>query len=137
MLNNHPPFVLSYGLNGKPYTIHFFLGPVNGEPSVYSHHPNRIGILYTFSSRVEVSQDAGGDAKPKCGNCADQKAAGVLSRGQIVLTRALLKVASNPSIPNITSLEPEHVISYLAQNLNWRAVDVSFPFCFPFRSWGK
>lgn len=137
MLNTLPPLFSSYGLNGKPYTIHFFLGPVDGEPSVYSQHPNRIGILYTFSSKHEVSHDAAGDAKPKCENCADQKAAGVLSRGQIVLTRALLKVASDPSIPDINTLESEDVNSYLARNLIWRAVDVSFPFCFPFRSRGK
>lgn len=110
---------------------------MDGEPGLYSQHPNRIGILYTFSSKLEVSHDAGGDAKPKCENCAEQKAAGVLSRGQIILTSALLKVATDASKPDISSLEPGDVARYLAQNLNWRAVDVSFPSSFPFRSRGK
>lgn len=94
---------------------------------LYSQYPNWIGILYTFSSKLEVSHDAGGDGKPKCENCAKQKAAGFLSRGQVILTSALLKDATDPSKPDISSLGSEDVTRYLTRNLNWRVVDVSFP----------
>ena len=121
-------FSSSYGYNdGEPYTIHFFLGPVDGEPSLYEKHPNHIDIIYTFSSQVEtVPGPSEGESKPKCENCAKQKADGVLSKGQIILTSALLKDATDATNSELNSLEPDDVNRYLKRHLNWRAVDVSF-----------
>lgn len=121
-------FLSSYGFNdGEPYTIHFFLGSVDGEPSLYEKHPNHIDIVYTFSSRVEtVPGSSEAESEPKCGNCAKQKAEGVLSKGQIILTRALLRAATDSNNSELNSLEPGEVNRYLKRHLNWRAVDVSF-----------
>ena len=129
-LKNNTELISSYGLNGDSYTIHFFLGPVDGKPSRYGQHPNHIESVYTFSSRLEPAADsqaeAGGEeeAKPKCDNCQKQKASGVLSKGQIHLTSALLKVAMDPEKPELDCLEPEEVNQYLQRNLTWRVVDV-------------
>lgn len=118
----------SYGYNdGEAYTIHFFLGPVDGEASLYEEHPNHIDIIYTFSSRVATATGASeGESKPKCENCAKQKADGVLSKGQIILTSALLKEATDANNTELNSLRPDDVNRYLKEHLNWRAVDVSF-----------
>lgn len=121
-------FSSSYGYNnGEPYTIHFFLGPVDGKPSLYGKHPNHIDILYTFSSQLATVQGPSeGESTPKCKNCAEQKAGGVLSKGQIILTNALLKDATDANNSDLNSLEPDDVNRYLKEHLNWRAVDVSF-----------
>lgn len=121
-------FSSSYGYNdGEAYTIHFFLGPVDGDPSLYGKHPNHIDIIYTFSSRVATaSGPSEGESKPKCENCAKQKANGVLSKGQIILTSALLKEATDVKNSELNSLRPDDVNRYLKEHLNWRAVDVSF-----------
>lgn len=100
---------------------------MDGEPSLYENHPNHIDIVYTFSSRVEtVPGSSEAESKPKCENCAKQKADGVLSKGQIILTRALLRDATDSSNSELNSLEPDEVNRYLKRHLNWRAVDVSF-----------
>lgn len=115
--------------NGEPYTIYFFLGLEDGESSQYAQHPNHIDILYTFSSPIETVPAAGGsetERKPECENCAKQKADGVLCKGQIILTSALLKEATDASNSEINSLEPDEVNRYSKRHLNWRAVDVSF-----------
>lgn len=121
-------FSSSYGYNdGEAYTIHFFLGPVDGEASLYEEHPNHIDIIYTFSSRVATATGTSeGESKPKCENCAKQKADGVLSKGQIILTSALLKEATDANNTELNSLRRDDVNRYLKEHLNWRAVDVSF-----------
>jgi hypothetical protein len=63
-----------------------------------------------------------------CRNCAAQKKAGVLSTAQFPITSALLSTAKSPEIPELQSLEPEGVESYLTMNLHWRAVEVGLPF---------
>ena len=110
-----------YALNGSPYTIHFFLGDAPaGAASTYARADNHIGCVYTFSSRLEheAPESAG------CQNCAAQKKKGVLSTAQVPITSPLLSTAKNPQIPQLQSLEPEGVESYLTANLHWRAVEV-------------
>lgn len=131
-------FPTSYGCSdGEPYTIHFFLGPVYGEPSLYGKHPNHIDIFHTFSSPLAtvltggLSLERQESTVPKCKNCAQQKADGVLSRGQIILTNALSRDATDANNSELNSLEPAEVNRYLKEHLNWRAVYVSFFLSYP------
>ncbi len=101
---------------------------MDGKPCLYRQHPNHIESVYTFSSKLEPAADSQAEeveAKPKCDNCQKQKASGVLSKGQIHLTSALLKVATDPDKPDLDCLEPEEVNQFLKRNLTWRVVDVS------------
>ncbi|KAH0556698.1 hypothetical protein GP486_005511, partial [Trichoglossum hirsutum] len=106
-----------YGLNGKAYTIHFFIGVTDDEIGILSRHPNHVGSVYTFSSNLEPRSNAG------CDNCEEQKASGVLSKAQIHITSVLLGHALNPGIHGISSLVPDDVKGYLTAQLNWRIVE--------------
>ncbi|MCJ1463962.1 hypothetical protein MMC07_002572 [Pseudocyphellaria aurata] len=101
-----------YALDGQSYTIHFFLGNIEGGPESYATHPNQIGMVYTFSSGTD-------DAR--CANCKDQKDQGLLSTAQIHLTVPLLKYARDPAERGINNLIPDEVRNYLSANLTWKA----------------
>ncbi|KFY12493.1 hypothetical protein V491_06774 [Pseudogymnoascus sp. VKM F-3775] len=112
-----------YALNGKAYTTYFFLGDLPAGATtkmtdqVRSQARNCIGSMYTFSSNLEVREGE------HCGNCVDQRAAGLLSGAQIPITGMLLSVAKDTSTPELSSLEPDGVQTYLDQQLQWLAFD--------------
>jgi hypothetical protein len=114
----------SYALNGRPYTIHFFLGspPADSEVGTQFHkHPSHVGMVYTFSTQIANEDDSSG----RCANCAKQKTAGILSRAQLHLTSPLVKHALDSERVHIRNLTREQVAGYLKDMLQWKAVDVS------------
>lgn len=123
--NGSTNLLSSYALDGKAYTIYFFLGDLPARATtemtgqVCSQAQNCIGSVYTFSSNLEVREGE------HCGNCVDQRAAGLLSGAQIPITGMLLSVAKDTSTPELSSLEPDGVQTYLDQQLQWLAFDVS------------
>ncbi|KAF8534625.1 common central domain of tyrosinase-domain-containing protein [Trichophaea hybrida] len=110
-----------YALNGKAYTIHFFLGDADGEVVPLSKHHNHIGSVYTFSSRLEIN----GNDIPGCDNCKKQKSRGTLSTAQVPLTNVLLRHAKDQARKGLETLLPDHVETYLAKNLKWKVTEVS------------
>lgn len=107
-----------YALNGRPYTIHFFLGSADrDEVTVLNKHPNHVGSVYTFSMDLEArrSYDNSG-----CGNCEEQKKAGTLAQAQIHLTSVLLRHVMDENRP-LESLVEEEVERYLVEKLEWKA----------------
>ncbi|KAM3068241.1 hypothetical protein ACMFMG_011286 [Clarireedia jacksonii] len=109
-----------YGLNGgDPYVLHFYVGPVDvtGEYT-YATHPNRVGSVYTFSSRFETAS-----GRVKCSNCESQIANKVLSTAQIPITGALIAdVIDSGGL--LTDVAPEIMGLYLKNELTWKAFRV-------------
>ena len=103
----------------RSYAIHFFLGNVESEVSVNSltKHKNHIGLVYAF----------GGSGFP-CENCSNQKAKGVLSKGQVILTIPLIQQAKSQSNTLLNDLTPQNVNAYVRQHLSWKVVKVSLFF---------
>jgi tyrosinase len=106
-----------YGLGGRAYTIHFFIGAPPAEVSSYSQHTNHIGSVYTFSSPVELQNES------HCENCIAQKASGVLSKAQIPITSVLLNHALDENRHAIETLKPADVNHYLISQLEWVIVE--------------
>ncbi len=113
-----------YALGGTPYTIHFFFGGTP-EPEVITttsllQHPNHVGMVYTFSSRIAAVE--GGPAR--CANCEEQRDDDVLSQASIPLTIPLYNAAVDETIDSIWRLAPEAVEPYLTNQLTWVALAV-------------
>lgn len=105
---------------------------MDGKPSLYGKHPNHPDILYSFSSPlVTVPGPTKGESTPTCKTCAQQKAEGALSKGQIILTNALLRDATDANNSALHSLELNEVKRYLKEHLHWKAVDVGVFFFSP------
>jgi tyrosinase len=85
--------------------------------SFFASADSYIGSIYTFSSSLEET-----GMTAACHNCLEQKKEGVLSTGQIPITNVILACAKDPSRPDLGSMDPEEVESYLEKNLSWRAV---------------
>ncbi|KAH7013796.1 hypothetical protein EDB80DRAFT_749421 [Ilyonectria destructans] len=79
-----------YALNGRSYTIEFYLGGPENQPKTHYEPQNLVGRVYTFGGGVR-SSEAG------CGNCKKQSDAGVMSCGQVPLTIELLHHALDHS----------------------------------------
>jgi tyrosinase len=92
-----------YALQGRPYTIHFFLGAPSGDLAPLSQHLNHIGSIYTFSNAAELR------AASHCPNCIAQRTSGVLSKAQIHITSVLLAHALDERRDGISSLVPAEV----------------------------
>lgn len=60
-----------------------------------------------------------------CRNCTKQKKDEVLSTGQLPITNVILGCAKDPNTPNLGSMDPEEVESYLEKNLTWKAMTVT------------
>jgi len=111
-----------YALNGRAYSILFFLGDPPQSLSGYRDHENFVGIVYTFSTPVV---DANGNAN--CGSCANQKASKVLSKAQIPLTLPLLaKLSTHPATgaTPIGNVDPATVELILSRLLQWKFVQL-------------
>lgn len=72
--------------------------------------------MYTFGSKLEDSTNA-----TRCGNCLDQRSEGILSTSQVPLTEAILHSVKYPGIPDLHTMEPDEVETYLETHLVWRA----------------
>ncbi|RSL54058.1 hypothetical protein CEP51_014774 [Fusarium floridanum] len=95
-----------YCLDGKSYTLLFFLGEVD-HTAPYDQQKNLVGSIFTFSTALK--EDA-----ITCKNCYEQKRANVLSRAQVPLTRAV------PIEHRETSAT---AMSYFQKYLKWTAIN--------------
>lgn len=115
-----------FALEGRPFSITFFLGDVpNHSAYDFADDLTAISRVYNFSSNAEGrGVDASG-----CGNCKEQRDSGALFSGQVILTDYLIERITQAEAHRgltLTSLEPEEVVPYLKANLHWRITDVRF-----------
>lgn len=112
-----------YAFNG-PFNVNFLLGPVDdGNSADFTLLSNQIGSTGIFA----------GSATDECENCEVQKTAGTLYGDVVTLTSELTKYLQSNTVdvgvPNhlriLESLDPEKVVPYLTENLNWRITTVS------------
>lgn len=126
-----------YALNGLAYGILFFIGPPPNDLRGFSTSKNFVGMVFTFSSPTENA-----DGTPKCGNCAVQSKAKVLSKAQIPQTISLVAKVTGyqrahygdgtgaPDVPQLPipavgALAPENVEALLKDHthgLSWEFV---------------
>ena len=126
-----------YALKGLAYSILFFIGAPPDDLRNFRTSENFVGLVSTFSSPTENA-----DGTPKCGNCAAQSKAKVLSKAQIPLTIPLVSKISGwqkssaggyagaPGLPQLPlpvvgDLKPHHVEALLrdeAEGLSWQFV---------------
>ncbi|KAK2778713.1 hypothetical protein CKAH01_11639 [Colletotrichum kahawae] len=101
-----------YAGGGSSYSIEFFLGGPRAADATNNFHPlNYIGCVYTFA----------GGQREKCGNCSNQAAKRVKSRGQLPLTVHILQQAAD-EIHLLKTYEDDEVTKYLKEHLKWRFV---------------
>lgn len=110
-----------YALNGRAYSILFYIGEPTKSYSLSKSDPNFVGAIYTFSAPLVSA-----DGKRTCDNCGKQQAANVLSKAQIPLTLPLIRRAEKFSwgysgIPAIDlgQLNPKTVERILEVGLKW------------------
>ena len=110
-----------YALNGRAYSILFYIGEPTKDFSASKSDPNFVGAIYTFSAPFVSA-----NGKITCDNCGRQQAAKALSKAQIPLTLPLIRRAAPisagystiPAIP-LGPLEPEPVEKVLDHGLKW------------------
>ena len=114
-----------YALNGRAYSILFYIGEPTKGLSASKDDPNCIGNIYTFSAPLVTA-----DGAVSCDNCGKQKAARVLSKAQIPLTLPLLRRTGQIQsgafgIPATTlgPLDPDAVSRVLGVGLKWYFVE--------------
>ena len=113
-----------YALNGRAYSILFYIGDPELPFSASKNDPNYVGQVYTFGSPVISA-----DGTTTCDNCGRQQAAKVLSKAQIPLTLPLVRRISKirqgfSSVPGVElgRLDPHAVESVLKYGLKWHFV---------------
>ena len=117
-----------YALDGKAFTIHFFIGNVPEEDTheAVSQSQTHVGEVYAFVDPVEFD-------KGQCANCAKQMRDHLVVSGQVPLTNPLL-TRHKQHIPHETtkgditilkSMQPEDVVPFLKENFHWVATNVS------------
>ena len=108
-----------YALQGRAYTILFFIGDPPENVATYRTHANYVGSVYTFSSPI-----VGADGAVGCDNCKKQASAGILSKAQVPLTVPLMIQAErNPRFVS-GPLEPDDVKQVLQVGLKWVFVEI-------------
>jgi len=100
-----------YALGGVPYTVYFFLGPIEANVP-YKEQKSLVGRMHTFSAPVQKS-----DGCSSCSNCKRQADSGTLSCAQIPIQRA----AALETVNN----DRTAVHSHLKDNLRWVATFAS------------
>lgn len=104
-----------YALNGRSYTIKFWLG---GEPgdidSIVGDAQNLVGQIYVFAG---ASADAGG-----CENCHNQRDNKVLSRAQVPISIPVISQALDEKYRHLGSTQRDEVEAYLESHLHWTFV---------------
>lgn len=115
-----------YALNGRAYSILFYLGDPTQGLNASKSDPNFVGAVYTFSAPL-VSNDG----RTTCDNCGKQQAAKVLSKAQIPLTLPLIRRVGPigggySTIPatQLGLLEPGRVERVLHFGLKWYFVAI-------------
>ncbi|KAG0641703.1 tyrosinase precursor [Tuber brumale] len=96
---------------GGSFNIHILLGEFNSDPTQRAYDDNLVGTFSVFANDPETTG---------CEKCQNEAEEGLVVTGSIPLTGALLDRIPKSSIPELNSLEPEAVISYLQSNLHWR-----------------
>ncbi|RWA09877.1 hypothetical protein EKO27_g5246 [Xylaria grammica] len=105
-----------YALNGRSYTIQFWL---RGDTGDRSSDGNLVGQVYSFAGLAPVSAESG-----SCANCGSQRDNKVLSRAQVPLTVPIAVLALGGSHMGIRSAEQQAVRAYLKHNLHWKFVQL-------------
>lgn len=95
-----------YDFNG-PFAVHVFLGKFSPDPKVREFDPNLVGSWHVFASDI---------ATTGCANCKKGAEMGLMVTGAVPLTSALEERVGR----GVESMELEHVVPYLTQNLHWR-----------------
>ncbi|KAG8935700.1 hypothetical protein FRC00_010514 [Tulasnella sp. 408] len=89
------------------FYVYIFLGPIPEPPTDLITHPNYVGSFYTYSntstSAIAKQRSQGGSSSHS----------GSLVEGFVNLSRALVERGG------FQTLEPENVVPYLKNNLNW------------------
>lgn len=125
MFSVAPPLIRRrFALNGRPYSITFFLGDVP-ENSAYDFSDDTAAIsrVYNFSSEVEGR----GVDESGCENCKQQQDEHALYSGQVILTDYLIERITLGEAQRgltLTCLDEEEVVAYLKINLHWVITDV-------------
>jgi tyrosinase len=105
-----------YALDGRAYTIEFYLGGPPGKPETHFARENYVGQVYTFGGGAR-------NLEASCSNCKTQAEKGILSCGQVPLTIQLLHHSLDDvhehSIKDFNGVE-----EYLTKNLSWRFVQL-------------
>ena len=91
------------------YTVLIFLGEVPDDPSKWPVSPRYVG---SHSAFVNTSAQS-------CDNCLNH--VNLIIEGFVDLNRPILRLSG------LQSLEPDDVVPYLTENLNWRVLKVKAP----------
>ncbi|PWW80406.1 Di-copper centre-containing protein [Tuber magnatum] len=91
---------------GGSFNVHIFLGDFSDDATRRAFDDNLVGTFSVFANDPETTG---------CEKCQDEAENGLIVTGSIPLTGALLD-----RIPELNSLEPDHVIPYLQSKLHWR-----------------
>lgn len=116
-----------YALNGRSYTIEFWLGGEPGDPkSAFKQQKNLIGRVYNFGGLIPATTgSATAVSASGCTNCGSQKGHKILSKAQVPLTIQILSQAlDGKNYPNIHSTTTDEVNKYLEKHLHWRYVQI-------------
>ena len=110
-----------FAFNGS-FTVHLFIGHIKkDQPERFMTKKNEVGYSYIFAS----ARDA------PCANCITQREQNFIYEDAIPITTALTQYLSSytdedgpdPSMRTLQSFEPEHVIPFLKEHLNWVVTD--------------
>ncbi|KAL8714961.1 MAG: hypothetical protein Q9225_006477 [Loekoesia sp. 1 TL-2023] len=93
----------NFAVDGSFY-VHFFLGPFSDEPANWTQDGNLVATHSVFSVAI---------GNTGCQNCIQDKESDAVVSGGVSLTYALLR-------RQLKDLEPETVVPYLKDNLEWR-----------------
>ncbi|KIL88341.1 hypothetical protein FAVG1_08420 [Fusarium avenaceum] len=106
-----------YALNGKSYSIQFWLGGQDNDPdSTFKDEENLIGEVYSLGG-MEPSTEG-------CANCGEQKDNKVMSRAQVLLTIPIMSQALDSRFEHIKSTRRDLVEKYLQNHLHWKFVQI-------------
>ena len=98
----------NFAVDGS-FNVHFFLGEFSQDPANWTQDGNLVGTHGVFSVAI---------GKTGCQNCIQDKETDAVVSGGVSLTNALLE-------RGLSDLEPETVVPYLKDNLEWRVQTVS------------
>lgn len=100
----------NFAVDGS-FFVHFFLGDFSPDPANWTQDANLVATHSVFSVAV---------GKTGCQKCIQDKDADAIVSGGVSLSTALLE-------RQLKDLEPETVVPYLKEHLEWRVQMVSSP----------